>query len=482
MVVKLLEAPFVGRQEELSDLKLLCKKKTASLVVIQGRRRIGKSRLIQEFGKHYRFYQFTGFPPSLSTTAQSQRDEFIHQLSIATELPDLAVDDWSKAFLLLANEVKQGRVIILFDEISWMGSKDPNFLGKLKTAWDLYFKRNPQLILVLCGSVSVWIEENILKSTGFLGRISLAFTLKELPLKDCNQLLMQHHIPISAYEKFKILSVTGGIPRYLEEVQPSMTAEENIKRLCFTKKGILFREFNDIFSDLFSKRNEIYKNIVRILVEGSAEYNDICQALNIPKSGHLSEQLDDLIQSGFISRDYTWHLKTGVESRLSHYRLSDNYLRFYLKYIEKNQGKIESNHFDGRSLTGFPGWDVMMSLQFENLVLNNRKKIWDRLHISPEDILSDNPFFQRKTLKAPGCQIDYLIHTRFNTLYICEIKFSKKEVSASIISEMQQKINRLKRPKGFSCRPVLIHVNGVQDEVVESHFFVDIIDFTCLLL
>lgn len=472
---------FIGRQRELDDLNLLLQKKTASLVVIQGRRRIGKSRLIQEFGKTHRFYQFSGFPPTPATTAQSQRDEFTHQLSTATTLPDVTADDWSKVFLLLAKEVAQGCVIVLFDEISWMGSKDPDFLGKLKTAWDIHFKINPHLILVLCGSVSVWIEENILKSTGFLGRISLVLTLKELPLKDCNQFLKQLNDPISAYEKFKVLSVTGGVPRYLEEVQPSLNAEENIKRLCFSQKGILFREFNDIFSDLFSRRSDVYKEIVRVLVDGSAEYNTICEMLNMPKSGHLSVILTDLIQSGFISRDYTWHLKSGLESRLSHYRLSDNYLRFYLKYIEKNQRKIENDHFDGQSIASLPGWDGIMSLQFENLVLNNRRQIWDKLHIYPGDILSDNPFFQRTTTKTPGCQIDYLIHTKFNTLYVCEIKFSKHEIGNEIISEMQHKIDRLKRPKGFSCRPVLIHVNGVSDRVLENDYFVNVIDFSQLL-
>jgi len=475
------EEPFIGRKNELHDLALLLDKNTASLVVVQGRRRIGKSRLIQQFGKKHRFYQFTGLPPTPLTTAQSQRDEFTLQLSMATELPNITVDDWSKIFLLLAKEAQQGRVIILFDEISWMGSKDPEFLGKLKTAWDLYFKKNPQLILVLCGSVSMWIEENILKSTGFLGRVSLSLKLKELPLNDCNQFLKSLDDTISAHEKFKILSITGGIPRYLEEVQLSLSAEENIKRLCFTPQGILFREFNDIFSDLFSKRRELYKNIVHILVEGSVEYNDICHQLDVSKSGYLTEQLDNLLESGFISRDYTWHLKSGIESRLSHYRLSDNYLRFYLKYIEKNRGKIETGHFEGRSLSSLPGWDTIMSLQFENLVLNNRRKIWEILHIHSEDILSDNPFFQRTTLRTAGCQIDYLIHTRFNTLYVCEIKFSKKEIGANIINEMRQKIERLKYPKGFSCRPVLIHVNGVTDSVLESGFFVNIIDFSQLL-
>lgn len=466
---------FIGRKTELKDLERLFKKKTSSLVVIQGRRRIGKSRLAQEFGKKHSFIQLTGMPPTQGTTAQSQRDEIMHQLCQATGIPTLSVDDWSTVFSLLAREARGRKTVILLDEISWMGSKDPNFLGKLKNAWDLYFKPNPELVVILCGSISTWIEENILSSTGFMGRLSLILTLKELSLKEsCEFLKCPHH---SAYDIFKLLSVTGGIPRYLEEIQMDISPEENIKNLCFSSKGILFREFRDIFSDLFSKKSETYKEIITTLVDGKSDYNDICKAINVPKNGHLSNHLEDLIKSGFITRDYTWQINSGQTSRLSHYRLSDNYLRFYLKYIDKNREKIEAGHFDNRSLSALPGYDAIMGLQFENLVLNNRPSLWEELSLYRDEIISDNPFFQRKTTTTSGCQIDYLIHTKFNTLYLCEIKFSKNPIGASVIAEVQEKISRLKHPKGFSIIPVLIHVNGVEESVINSGIFRNIIDF-----
>jgi uncharacterized protein len=106
-------------------------------------------------------------------------------------------------------------VLLFFDEISWMGSKDPTFLGKRKNAWDLQFKKNDRLVFVVCGSASSWIEENLLSSTGFVGRISYRLTLEELPLPDCNRFWPDS---IATYEKFKILSVTGGVPKYLEEI------------------------------------------------------------------------------------------------------------------------------------------------------------------------------------------------------------------------------------------------------------------------
>ena len=93
-------------------------------------------------------------------------------------------------------------------------------------------------------------------------------------------------------------------------------------------------------------------------------------------------------------------------------------------------------------------------------------------------IISENPFYQRKTSRYQGCQIDYLIQTKFNTLYICEIKFSKNLVDFSVIGEVQKKIDAIQYPKGYSLRPVLIHVNGVTDDVTDSDFFASIIDFS----
>jgi AAA+ ATPase superfamily predicted ATPase len=473
-----LDAPFVGREEELKELKLLLNKKSSSLVVINGRRRIGKSRLVREFAKKQNLYILSGIPPTEKTTAQSQREEFARQLNEHFSLPGLKATDWGDLFTLFAKQVSRGKVVLLLDEITWMGFLDPDFLGKLKTAWDLYFSQNSNLILILCGSVSSWIEKNILNSKGFMGRVSLTLHVKELTISECNKFLNLLGFRSGPYECFKMLSVTGGIPRYIEEMQPILGAEENVKRLCFKKSGILFNEFNEIFHDLFSKRSVLYQKIVELLVNGNLEFNEICEKLKVEKSGVMSEYLVELIKAGFIRRDFTWNIKDNQVSNLSYYRLSDNYVRFYLKYIEKNRERIESGHFANRSLSSLPGWTSIIGLQFENLVLNNREFIWKKLNINPEDIVSDNPFFQRKTAKVAGCQVDYLIQTRLNTLYACEIKFSKQEIKYDIISEVQEKLKKLSLPRGFSYFPVLIHVNGVSESVIDAGYFLECIDFS----
>ncbi|MEI6789948.1 MAG: ATP-binding protein [Myxococcaceae bacterium] len=465
---------FIGRQHELSLLRDLLKKKSSSLVVIRGRRRIGKSRLAEEYSKLFpKTYSFTGLPPTARITSQKQRDELSKQMEQQKITPQQN-QDWSDCFFDLAQSCSQGPVLVILDEISWMGSKDPAFLGKLKIAWDQHFKKNPELVMILSGSNSSWIEKNILSSSGFLGRVSLRLHLQELSLSECNRFWDPDKNRIAAYEKLKILSVTGGIPRYLEEILPQKTAEDNIHRMCFTPEGFLFSEFDNIFSDLFSHKSTQYKNIVEQLTNGPLSLSEIAEKLGREKGGDLSDYLSDLCETNFVSRDFNWNIKTGKTGKLYRYRLSDNYLRFYLKHIEPNKNKILNSGYSNLP----PAWHSILGLSFENLVLNNKRLLFDLLKIKSQDIILASPYYQTQTLSRKSCQIDLLIQTKFNTLYVCEIKFEKNPIGSSIIQEVQQKIDRLALPKGFSCRSVLIHVGGVTDAVIESDYFSDIIDFT----
>lgn len=469
---------FIGRKKELETLELLLKKNSSSLVVIRGRRRVGKSRLIKAFVEGKKNWIFSGIPPVPGITKQRQLDAFSAQISQNLKMPKMQVSDWIEHFTFLGNQAKGEKIVIVFDEVSWMGSEDPDFLGQLKTAWDLHFSENPDLILILCGSVSSWIEENILKSTGFVGRVSLDMVLEELSIAESSEFWGAKKSKISAYEKFKILSVTGGIPKYLEEVIPSQTAEDNIHRLCFQSNGLLFREFDQIFSDLFLKRAHTYSNIAKTLAHAPLTIDEVCEKLNLEKSGYISRCLDDLALAGFVHEDCTWNLADKKESHLKKFRLKDNYLRFYLRYIEPNKEKIKKNLFESKSFMHMPGWEAVMGLQFENLVINNLKSLCKILRIELLEIVNAGPFFQRPTQRHKGCQIDLLIQTRSNSIYVIEIKFSTSEIKTSVIEEMEKKLTSLSIPRGFSIRPILVHVNGVSQGVMESEIFNDVVDFS----
>lgn len=468
---------FIGRKRELESLKGLLQKKSASLVVIRGRRRIGKSRLAEEFASSFnKAYILSGIPPGPGITAETQRNEFLRQLQ-EYKLPIYRSDDWGNLFYDLAQESKKGRILIVLDEITWMGSLDPTFLPKLKTAWDRYFKHNPQMIMVISGSNSAWISKNILSSTGFFGRVSLRLHLEELTLPECSAFWSNHSGMISAYEKFKVLAVTGGIPRYLEEIRPDLSAEANLLQLCFDPEGLLFREFDQIFHDLFQKQGPFYKEIVETLINTPLSTSHLAEKLGRTTGNDLSKALTELMESGFLARDYSWSLATGKKVDTSRYRIKDNYLRFYLKYILPHKEQIEST----RLKTLPNGWMSLLGVQFENLVLNNSILICKKLGISPEDIVVANTYFQTAGTRKKGCQIDYLIQTRFRTLYACEVKFQQGIIGTDVIGEVEEKLKRLKLPRGFSCRPVLIHVNGVSEAVTDSGYFAKIIDMSELL-
>lgn len=465
---------FIGRKQELSDLSNLLNKKSGSLIVITGRRRVGKSRLVNEFAKSHQFLKFSGLPPSSETTAQDQRNTFSKQLNEQTKLPYLEVPDWSTLFSMVAHKIQtmpNKPIIVLFDEISWMGSQDNTFLGKLKIAWDEEFSTNQNVIMILCGSISTWIEENILSSTGFFGRISRQIHLDPLSLAEANQMLQAQGFKHSTYEKFRILAVTGCIPWYLENVQGQKNSDDNINELCFRRGAILVQEYNRIFHDLFEKRGDLYKRIAEALVNGALNFEDLCQKIDYNSSGTMTKYLYDMTEAGFINKSKSWSLKTSKMSKYVRYRLSDNYIRFYLKYIEPRLDKIAIDAFKDNDISQFSAWETIMGLQFENLILNNRLTILKALNIKPDSVVHDGPFIQRANIKQEGLQIDYLIQTKFNTLYVCEIKFSRQMLSKKIIKEVQTKIDKLKLPHGFACLPVVISVNGIDEAVVHEGYF-----------
>ena len=178
---------FYGREELLTDLEDLWGKRVSSLVTCRGRRRIGKSTLIEQFAKRSeaRFIKIEGLRPQKELSNEDELRAFARQLADQSSAERSLPDCWLTAFGRLAREISDDeRTVVLFDEVSWMGYYDPTFAGTLKMAWDNHLKKHPRLILVVCGSVSTWIRENIIDDGQFLGRRSLDVVVPELPLRE----------------------------------------------------------------------------------------------------------------------------------------------------------------------------------------------------------------------------------------------------------------------------------------------------------
>ena len=450
---------FFGRKEQLDRFMGLWRKPVSSLVVCRGRRRIGKSTLIKEFAlKSGGFYiKLEGLAPDKNMTNAKQLAAFRDQLAAQTGRTVKRLKDWSEAFRELdASLDKDGRKVVLLDEVSWMGCRDRTFAAKLKVAWDNLLHERSDLIVFVCGSVSTWIKKNILSSRGFVGRIALDAVVPELPLKDCVRFWRGKAGRIDVRDMLDVLSVTGGVPRYLEEVDPSLEADENIRRMCFLPDGYLFREFTDLFNDVISRTAPLKRRILEAMADGHLSGTELAERLSIDRNGHLSDVLGELETAGFIAKANGLNPETGRRSRVDQYRIRDNYTRFFLKYVAPRIPEIEAGVFSFAGVELLPGWNAMMGLQFENLVINNFASLVPLLNLQGKLIVSAAPFRCVRTARGGGVQIDLLVQTE-GTVHIVEIKRTRGELGAEVADEIRRKAAMLPVRPGVSVRTALVY-------------------------
>lgn len=473
---------FTGRTQYLDDLSSLWRKATSSLVACRGRRRVGKSRLFKEFARRTaeRYIEISGLPPRRGMTNAHQLAGFAAGLARATGGAKRSFADWSEAFAALDAAIEPGRrTVVMLDEISWMGGWDPDFPGYLKTAWDTSLRAHDRLILVVCGSVNAWIKRNILDNTGFVGRFSRDYVLPELELAECLPFWRRAADRTDSRAVFDVLAVTGGIPRYLEEIDPGLSADENLRRLCFTPSGTLFKDFNEIFSQVFGGEATQKRDILRRLADGPLTGAELARATGSADNGHFTDVLRELELAGFVTGDGGVNPATGVRARVSKYRIRDNYTRFYLRYVEPHLAEIEGGSFRLSSVDRLPGWDAAMGLQFENLIVNHAMELVPRLHLGGAIVTSAAPYRHARDSRGGGVQIDLLIQTE-RSAYLVEIK-RQNRIGREIEDEVETKMRRLPVRRGVSIHPVLVHLGEVSGEVDGDGFFDAIIPAKSLL-
>ena len=467
---------FFGRESELESLSQLWKKRVASFVTCRGRRRIGKSRLIEEFAARSdcRFIEIAGLAPRPRMADADQLANFAAQLSTQSKLPSsINPSSWAEAFAYLNAAIQDsGRTVVLLDEVSWMGRYNPDFAGLLKNAWDMELKRHDRLVLVVCGSVTAWINQNILESSSFAGRISLNITLEELPLKECVRFWGKKKSRIAVRDVLDVLSVTGGVPRYLEEIDPSVSADENIRRMCFLPTGSLVDEFSQIFSEIFEESATMKKGILRALATGSMTGSEIAASLSTDRNGHLTRHLDELAAAGFVSCDGGLNPETGKPSKIAQYRIKDNYTRFFLHHMEPRIAAIKAGSFSFKTLDGLAGWQSILGLQFEALVVNHYKELLPVLNPGGNLILSAAPYCKRG---KGGVQVDLLLQMR-NALELVEVKRSA-HIDESVEEEMERKMARVPIRGRKSIRAALVYDGVLSPEIRENGYFDVLVSF-----
>ncbi|WP_104398770.1 AAA family ATPase [Vibrio penaeicida] len=457
---------FIGRVQEKEELKQALAKKDelAKVIVLTGRRRVGKSTLIEHYGQNHSslpFYKLVGMPPQKTNRTTTELNNLATQIQHTFDVPKPRLADWDDALWAIAKYVEQGNCILMIDEINWFGKTYDNISNGLFTLWESKLKHIKGFTLILTGSLASWIQKHITESQGWYGRLSWEKNLQPIPLVDSLDIIpVDIRKRLSVSEQLRYLMVSGGIPRYLEVFNFSQSLEDNLLREAYSESGYLFREFDTLMKDLFRTKGDRAKSILNILSEGKQTAVSIAKKLKLDKpNGHLYADLDMMEKSAFIRSVRPWNLTTGTfEDKDAQYYISDPYLRFYYKGILPH---IQAVKLGNAKLPD--NLDSLLGFQFEYVMRENLSLVYQALSINSEDVLKASPY------QTKGLQIDLLIETR-RYFYIVEMKFQLKPLNMDVVRSMKTKVERFECPDNKSVRTAIIHVNGAQEKVENSDY------------
>lgn len=454
---------FVGRESELEDLNRHYKSNTSKLLVIYGRRRVGKSTLIEQFISDKKHLRFEGLE---NTRTIGQLDHFTHDLSVQLNDPILSqarLQSWLPLFDYLTRIFadKKQKYVLFLDEFQWLAAGQTKLVSILKKYWDIHWSKQ-NVLVVLCGSVSSYMVKKVIQSKALYGRINWELCLQPLSPLESFQLLDGKRNKV---EIFLYSLILGGIPKYLREIDSKKSLDQNINKLFFMQNGIFVNEYNRIFYSQF-KEHSNYEIIVRLLKDKPLSLEQIAKRLKISSSGGVKSYLDNLEKALFITSYVPYDKKNN--SKLKKYKLTDEYLRFYLKFVEPNLKLIANNRQRNLfQLLVKMHWHSWLGFAFENFCLKNAFYLSELMGFG-EYVLQWGPYFQRGD---ESFQIDLIYLRKDNVITICEIKFHEKPISISVVQEIEHKCQLLHVPRGYTLEKALISLYGPDEHLRELNYF-----------
>jgi uncharacterized protein len=412
---------LVGRKDEYQILEKSYKSSLSQLIIIYGRRRVGKTFLVNQSFENKFAFKITGVYKQNKNT---QLANFSIELSRADNKEHDVFKNWSSAFSALKKYLdsldEKEKQVVFFDEMPWLDNKKSDFFSAFEFFWNNYGCAKNNLLFIVAGSSSSWITNKLINNKGgFFNRHSARLYLEPFSLKETKEYLVKQNIHWSNYDIAQCYMVMGGIPFYLSQIDSSKTLSDNIDYMFFKKHGLLWDEFSRLYGTLFN--NDLkYINIVEVLSKNryGLSKSEIASKCKLSSNGDLTHLLQNLIDSGFIIKNTSYSERKGEI-----YQLSDFYTLFYFEFIKDNYGKNENfwnNSFD------LPKRRTWLGFSFELLCKMHLKEIRDALSIG--GINSTYYSYNKKgNDENKGCQIDLVIDRRDNVASIIEIKYSINE-------------------------------------------------------
>lgn len=404
---------ILGRKYESATLDDALQNERSELIAIYGRRRVGKTFLIREFFKKRLVFEVTGL---YNGAMVDQIQNFMNELQRRSKRKQQGQPgNWLDVFILLENYLDKlsqpGKKVIFIDEFPWIATARSKFLMAFENFWNRYCTKRGDLIIVICGSAASYMIQKIIKNKGGLhNRITRQIRLQPFNLSETAQFLKSRGISYTFYDIAQVYMAIGGIPHYLEKLKKGSSVAQNIDMLCFEKDGTLRDEFNQLYISLFDD-SEKHLTIIRTLANTNRGITrqELIEKSKIPSGGDFSLKLEELIESGFVS-EYPYY---GNKKQLTLYRLSDEYSRFYLKFVQNNKNGGAGSWQRLQKSSSYISW---IGFSFETLCLKHIIQVKKALRI--DAIFSTNSSWFNK-----AAQIDLLIDRDDNIINVCEMKF-----------------------------------------------------------
>jgi hypothetical protein len=416
---------IIGREAEIKILREALKSSSAELIAMYGRRRVGKTYLIETVYEKELICQLTGLN---NAPFSEQMENFGLTVTKTFGLPMLSVQPqtWLQAFhiliQLLEPKLKEGKKVFFLDEMPWFDTHKSGFLSAFDHFWNTWASKQKNLVVVICGSATSWMIQNIVRNKGGLhNRITIRMRLMPFNLYETELFLKSQYIDLDRYQLLQLYMTTGGIPHYLKHIKRGESVTQAIDRMCFTKDGLLSDEFKDLYAALFGN-SEKHECIVKALANkpNGLTRNEILEVCPLSSGGSLTKLIDELEESGFIT-EYSPFNKT---NRDSVYKLSDEYSLFYLKFM--NDNKIFGEGAWQSKVVG-SSWKSWSGLAFENIALKHVPQIKKALGISGVYTEQSAWRYAPKDASEKGTQIDLLIDRQDMCINLCEMKYSLTE-------------------------------------------------------
>ena len=420
---------MIGRTKEIQRLKEIYNSKKAEFVAVYGRRRVGKTFLINEIFKGKYTFRHTGLSPiemddmSVESPKRKQLKAFYNSLILFGMKKSRCPDNWLDAFLMLEMFLESKdtgkRQLVFFDELPWMDTQKSGFVTAFESFWNGWGCYHNNLMVIICGSATSWISDKLINNHGGLyNRLTCELKLYPFSLKECDEFFRSKKVKMSRYDIIQSYMIAGGIPYYLDYFERGNSLAQNVDQLFFANDAYLKYEYDRLFSSVFANPEKI-KAIVGFLSTKNIGFTrtEIGQNADGSTGGGLSDALKALQASDFIIR-YT----PFGEKKEEYYKLVDPFCIFYNRFV-KNREELEDTFWQQNVVA--PPVNSWRGFAFENVCLNHIGQIKDALGIS--GVSTKQSVWTKKSDEDGGFQIDLLIERKDNVLNMCEAKYFNKE-------------------------------------------------------